>query len=224
MPFLENGGLSLDSKRMGQPAKPYEYYSWNDYRSWSDDERWELIDGYPYAMTPSPRFRHQDISAAITAELRAFLTGRPCRAVAAPMDVRLSDADVVQPDVLVVCDPDKIKETHIEGAPDIAVEITSPSSISHDRMRKLALYAKYGVKEYWIVTPYPHLVEVLLLDGDSYRVHSVFTKRDTLSSPTLSGLEIPLDGVFNFPIPDNERIDEIRESTPPYGHARRPAD
>ncbi len=140
------------------------------------------------------------------------------------MDVRLSDADVVQPDVLVVCDPDKIKETHIEGAPDIAVEITSPSSISHDRMRKLALYAKYGVKEYWIVTPYPHLVEVLLLDGDSYRVHSVFTKRDTLSSPTLSGLEIPLDGVFNFPIPDNERIDEIRESTPPYGHARRPAD
>ena len=212
----------MDSNDMGPPAQSSEHYTWDDYRSWPDDERWEIIDGQPFAMTPSPRFRHQDISAAITGTLRAFLKGKPCRAVAAPMDVRLSDTDVVQPDVLVVCDPRKITETHIEGAPDLVVEIASPSTLSYDRILKLSLYAKYGVKEYWIVTPYPHLVEVLLLDGDSYRIHKVFTKTDTLTSPTLPGLEIALDQIFDFPIPEDERIDEVREATPPYGHAPRP--
>jgi len=201
---------------MAQPAKPHEYFTWDDYRSWPDDERWELIRGYPYAMTPSPRFRHQAICMAIASELYASLRNKPCTVVPAPMDVKLSDADVVQPDVLVVCDPSKIRDTHIEGAPDVVVEVTSPSSTSHDRMRKLALYAQYGVKEYWIITPHPHLVEVLLLDGDSYRIHSVFTKADTLTSPTLPGLEIALEQVFDFPIPDDERIDEVREGTPSY--------
>lgn len=206
---------------MGRPAQSHEHYTWDDYRSWPDDERWEIIDGHPFAMTPSPGFRHQDISAAITSALRAFLKGKPCRAVAAPMDVRLSDTDVVQPDVLVVCDSRKITETHIEGAPDLVVEIASPSTSGHDRTLKLNLYAKHGVKEYWVVTPYPHLVEVLLLDGDGYHIHKVLTKTGTLTSPTLPGLEIVLAQVFDFPIPEDERIDEVREATPPYGRGPR---
>jgi hypothetical protein len=76
------------------------------------------------------------------------------------------------------------------------------------------------VKEYWLVTPYPHLVEVLVLDGATYRIHGVFGKHDTLTSPTLPGLEIALSTVFDFPIPESERIEEVREGTPPY--ARRP--
>jgi Uma2 family endonuclease len=201
---------------MAQPAPAYEHYTWDDYRSWPADERWELIDGQPFAMSPSPGFRHQDIAAAITSALRSALRGKPCRAVAAPMDVRLSATDVVQPDVLVVCDARKITETHIEGAPDLVVEIVSPSTVAHDRMVKLRLYARHGVREYWIVTPYPHLVEVLVLDGATYRIHNVFRKADTLTSPALPGLAIALDTVFDFPIPPSEHIDEVREGTPPY--------
>jgi Uma2 family endonuclease len=205
---------------MAQPAAHRDRFTWRDYRTWPDDERWELVDGQAFAMTPSPGFRHQHVCGAIYAELRAFLKGKPCQALVSPLDVKLSERDVVQPDVLVVCDLGKIRETHIEGAPDLVVEILSPSSTSHDRARKLALYARYGVREYWIVTPYPHLVEVLVLRGAGYRVHRVFTRSDTLTSPTLRGLRLDLTEVFGFPIPPQERIDEVRGSTPPYGRRR----
>lgn len=207
---------------MAQPATACLQFTWDDYRSWPDDERWELIDGAPVAMSPSPGFRHQDVCIAIGAELRSFLKGKRCRVLVSPMDVKLSEIDVVQPDVLVVCDPRKIKDTHIEGAPDLVVEIASPSTTAYDRTRKRELYARYGVREYWLVTPYPHLLEVLLLDGAGYRVHQVYRKPDTLTSPTLPGLEVPLVGVFDFPIPDAERIDEVHESTPPYPRVARP--
>lgn len=214
--FLDRYRLPVDRYGMAQPAHSYEHYTWGDYRSWTGDERWEIIGGRAFAMSPSPGFRHQEICVGIGTELRAFLKGKPCRTLLAPMDVKLSDADVVQPDILVVCDPRKIAETHIEGPPDLVVEIASPSTASRERTLKLILYAKHGVKEYWIVTPYPHLVEVLLLDGETYRIHRVFTAADTLTSPTLPGLEFALEGVFDFPIPDDERIDEVREATPPY--------
>jgi|APSaa5957512622_1039677.scaffolds.fasta_scaffold00557_8 Uma2 family endonuclease len=214
----------MNSFAMGQPAQSYEYSTWEDYQGWPDDERWELIDGQPFAMTPGPGFRHQDVCLGIGTELRAFLRGKPCHAIVAPFDVKLSDADIVQPDVLVVCDQSKITDTHLEGAPDMVVEIGSPSTNSYDRTFKLSLYAKYGVKEYWLVTPYPPLIEVLLLDGDSYRVHSVFAAGSTLASPTLQGLAMVLDDVFDFPVSEDERVEEIRESTPPYGRAPRSGD
>ena len=167
-------------------------------------------------MTPSPGFRHQKIAIALGAQLFAGLDGHPCEVLAAPMDVRLSAEDVIQPDVLVVCDPGKIEDTHIEGAPDLVVEIASDSTVSYDRTLKLNLYAKHGVKEYWLVTPYPHLVEVLFLDGDSYRIHGVYTNRDRLISPTLPGLVMDLETVFDFPISDEERIEQVHEAVPPY--------
>lgn len=172
-------------------------------------------------MSPAPGANHQRVCLALGSEIRSLLRGRPCEVFIAPLDVKLSDADIVQPDVIVVCDPAKVTDTHVEGAPDVVVEIASPSTTVYDRIRKLRLYAEYGVKEYWLVTPYPHLVEVLLLDGDSYRIHSAFTKADTLTSPTLTDIEIALERIFDFPISDDERIDEVREGIPPYGHAPR---
>jgi Uma2 family endonuclease len=210
---------------MAQPAPitPADHFNWDDYRSWPDDERWELIDGQAVAMSPSPGFRHQDVVVALASELRSFLKGKPCRALVAPMDVKLSAFDVVQPDVLVVCDPRQIRDTHIEGPPSLVVEVASPSTTAYDRTRKLELYARFGVKEYWLVTPYPHLLEVLLLDGGGYRVHKVYRRHDTLTSPTLSGLELPLHDVFDFPIPETERIEEVHESVPPYPRVSRPS-
>lgn len=196
-------------------------YTWDDYRSWDDDQRWEIIAGEAYAMSPSPAFRHQSLIGSLYVQLRRHFELRACEVVLSPMDVKLSEEDIVQPDILVVCDKAKIKRTHIEGAPTLAIEVLSPSSLSHDRLRKTHLYARYGVKEYWIVSPYPSLIEVFLLDGDSYRIERVFSDQDMLTSPTFRELTIDLRTIFDFPIDDDERIDEIREGTPPYRTSER---
>lgn len=180
-------------------------YTWDDYQSWPDDERWEIIDGHPYAMSPSPASRHQLIISALAAALFDQLRGKSCRTFVAPMDVRLSDEDVVQPDLLIVCDEKQIKRTHIEGAPKIVVEVLSPASEQHDRRTKRECYARFGVPEYWIVTPFPHLVEVFTLRDGFYTAWKTFDHRDRLISAALPGLEIDLGPVFDFPLGDDEK-------------------
>jgi Uma2 family endonuclease len=174
-----------------------EHYSWKDYLGWPDSERWEIVAGKAYAMSPSPLPVHQMISAELHSRMQAFFKGKKCRVFAAPMDVRLSDEDVVQPDLLVVCDPKQIR-THIEGPPALVVEIVSESSVRHDRMHKSELYARCGVKEYWIVTPFPCMVEVFLLEGARYTWWRTFGHEDTLTSPVFADLQIVLSEVFEF--------------------------
>ncbi len=140
-----------------------ENFTWDDYCSWPDDERWEIIDGESFAMSPAPILRHQMISIELSAQMQIQFRGKKCKVFVAPTDVKLSEYDVVQPDLLVVCDKNKMKRTHIEGAPTLIIEILSPSTSIHDRMHKMNLYAASGVKEVWLVTPYPALVEVYLL-------------------------------------------------------------
>ena len=118
--------------------------TFEDYRSWPDDTRWELIDGQPYAMS-SPSTLHQELSTSLILALTPFFRSRGCKLFHAPMDVKLSEHDVVQPDLLVACDPKQIRATHIEGPPRLVVEILSPSTLRHDRVRKLNLYARAGV-------------------------------------------------------------------------------
>jgi len=123
-------------------------------------ERYELIDGRIYMMA-APNISHQRIIIKIGAELRNYLRGKKCEVFIAPTDVVLfeknKNADksrnVFQPDVFVVCDPDKVGEKRINGAPDFIIEVVSPSSETHDYLRKFHVYFKYGVKEYWIVNP-----------------------------------------------------------------------
>ena len=94
----------------------------------------------------------------------------------APTDVKLSEEDIVQPDLIVVCDANRIKPTHIEGPPTLVIEVLSPSTQAYDRVRKLRLFAASGVQEVWLVTPHPSLVEVLTLDGASYRIAGGYTR------------------------------------------------
>ncbi len=190
-------------------------WSWDDYRSWNDDQRWELLDGEPYCMSPAPASRHQAIALDLGALLTQHFKSRACRPFIAPIDLKLTAHDIVQPDLLVVCDPSQIRETHIDGPPALVVEILSPSSGRHDRVRKLGLYARSGVTEYWLIQPYPAVVEVLRLDGDSYRIAGVYTDRDLLLSPTFPELTLDLSEIFTLPVPAEERIDEVRESPPP---------
>ena len=192
------------------------HYTWDDYRTWWDDKRWEIIGGEGFDMTPAPLVRHQTVSACLFGKLDAFFRGHPCRLLFAPVDVKLSDEDIVQPDLVVVCKPDQIKRTHIEGAPSLVIEILSASTTTHDRIRKFNLYARSGVKEYWIVTPYPPLIEVFILTGDTYRLAAGYEQDDTLRSPTFPDLTVELDGVFDFPVDPEERVNVVKEARPPY--------
>jgi len=125
------------------PVRPAEKsltrFTWDDYRTWADDERWELIDGAAYAMSPASTTRHQGVVGRLFSRIESQLRGCPCRPFVAPVDVKLSDADVVQPDVLVLCDPTKITESHIDGAPDLVAEVLFPGTSARDLRQKKAL-------------------------------------------------------------------------------------
>lgn len=130
------------------------------------------------------------------------------------MDVRLSDEDVVQPDLLVVCNPLQIQRTHIEGPPKLAVEILSPDSLVRDRQLKMGLYARAGIQEYWIVTPFPSLIEIYELDAGRFRHCKSYSKDETLASPTFPELAFELSRVFDFPL-EPEELEIMRVKEPP---------
>ena len=198
------------------PQLRHEGFSWDDYRSWRDGKRWEIISGEAYDMTPAPTTRHQKIVSRLTHHLEAYLANRPCSVYPSPVDVLLSEDDVVQPDLVVVCDESQVKSTHIEGPPALVIEILSPSTEIRDRGVKLDLYAASGVTEVWLVTPYPSLIEVFLLQDRAYRRVHAFTREQRLLSPTFAGLDIDLNALFDFPIPPEERIEMVKEGHPPY--------
>src|SRR6056297_2424048 len=137
------------------------HYTYGDYRTWPEDVRYELIDGTAWLMSPAPGRRHQEMVGEIYFQARQVLEDKSCRTYVAPFDVRLprgNEADdeidtVVQPDVLVVCDRDKLDEAGLRGAPDWVVEVLSPSTAAHDQTRKLAVYERSAVAEVWLVHP-----------------------------------------------------------------------
>lgn len=122
---------------------------------------------------------------------------------------------MVQPDLLVVCDPAQLKRTHVEGAPRLVIEILSKSTGRHDRVRKLNLYAKSGVAEYWMVTPHPPLIEVLKNVDGSFMFVGTFTEKHVLRSAVFPQLALDLSKVF-ADLPPQPPIEEVTEATPEY--------
>lgn len=118
-----------------------------------------------------------------------------------PTDVRLSEQDVVQPDILLVCEPSKITPSRIEGPPDLMVEVFSPGSSATDLRQKKALYERVGVREYLVVDPLEHYAIRFLLTDDGYDKGNVFACDEVLTFATLEGVEIPLWEVFDLPPP-----------------------
>ncbi|MFW5828534.1 MAG: Uma2 family endonuclease [Alkalispirochaeta sp.] len=184
-------------------AQKDEWYSYYDYLSWPEGERVELIDGTPYAMSPAPRREHQRIVSALNGQMYHALRDTPCEVYPAPFDVKLSpDEDdhrptVVQPDLTIICDPDKLTEQGITGAPDLVIEIVSPDSGFHDRGRKFDLYRDSGVREYWIVDPDERVIEVYQQETDgSYRRVGVYGRADTLTAGINNRIVINLTEVF----------------------------
>lgn len=174
-------------------------YTYADYLTWNDDNRYELIDGMVHMMA-SPSAEHQIISVEISRQLSNFLLDKTCRVFVAPFDVRLNadtkDDIVVQPDVFVVCDPEKYKNgKSCKGAPDMIIEIVSPSSMGYDQVTKYNKYLMAGVKEYWIVYPQERSVIVYLLMNEGYFTQS-YTETNTVPVATLEGCTIDLKRVF----------------------------
>lgn len=143
-------------------------YTYDDYRGWDDGQRYELIDGEAYMMSPAPSRAHQWVSVSLVSQLYSYLKGKSCEVYSAPFDVRLDDNTVVQPDISVICDPGKLDERGCNGAPDMIVEILSPSSASHDQVVKFGKYRQAGVREYWMVNLEARTVQVYLLRDGEY--------------------------------------------------------
>ena len=181
-----------------------EHYSYADYLEWDENERIELIDGAPVMMAPPSR-RHQEISGELYRQLANFLEGKKCRVYPAPFGVRLFEQagdspevvdTVVEPDITVVCDPGKLDDQGCKGAPELVIEILSPSTQRHDRLTKLNLYQRAGVGEYWIVNPEDRTVQVMLLENGLYRVADVGTAQDVIKVNSLEGCYLELEKVF----------------------------
>jgi len=180
-------------------------YSYFEYLQW-DEGRWEIIDGVLYDMTPAPSRQHQKISGDLFVKIHNQLSNSSCEVYSAPFDVRLPGENthsddkiftVVQPDITVICDKDKLDDRGCVGAPDLLVEILSPATAAYDLKIKRDLYEKHGVKEYWIVHPVDKIFMIYTLSEDGcYQKAAIFSGKDIIESSAVDGLRINLEDIF----------------------------
>ena len=187
-------------------------WTYADYLTWDDGQRWELFEGVahlmqgPVGLAPAPSRHHQELSVRLERQIDNYLRGKPCMLYHAPFDVRLAEMQessdnyietVVQPDIVVVCDKAKLDEKGCNGAPDLVIEIISPSTAKVDLTVKFDLYQKYGVKEYWIVHPVENTVMVFKLQTDGrYGVPDRYGDDGKIPVPLLGDLIIDLADLF----------------------------
>jgi len=166
-------------------------YTFADYLQWLDDKRREIINGFVKMMTPAPNLLHQQIAYELISVFSKFQkkTINNCKIFFAPFDVRGPQngekADdkiytVVQPDIVIICDKNKLDKRGCIGAPDFIVEIISPSTAERDMNDKFKLYEQHGVREYWIVFPNEQFVNAYFLQEGKYELTGVFTREDKI--------------------------------------------
>ncbi len=192
------------ARKLGKKTK----YSYADYLLWPDDERWEIIDGVPYSMSPAPVPNHQRISMELSRQIANYLVDKSCEIFTSPIDVRFVKEikennedifDVVQPDIIIVCDKKKIDDKGCIGPPDIVIEILSPSTASRDFLKKRMLYEKNKVKYYWIVSPDEKEIYIhQLQDNSKYGDPDIYKEKDKIKISNFKDLEIDLSHVFKI--------------------------
>lgn len=185
------------------PPKPAGTWRYEDLFELPDDgRRWEIIDGALDEL-PSPKLADGSAVVNLILLLGPVVAALGGRLFTAPLDVFFPGADPVVPDLLVVL-PDRVgflRTRGVDGPPDLAIEVLSPANRRHDAVTKRRLYARGGVREYWLVDPEAAAVEVLTLAGDEDRSHLVATGADVVTSPLLPGLAFPAAAVFASELP-----------------------
>jgi Uma2 family endonuclease len=182
-------------------------YSFADYLTWIDDKRRELWNGFIQLMTPAPNLEHQIISInLLTCFVKKYHNSLKCKLFHAPFDVRFpqngekNDKEiftVVQPDIVIICDKNKLDKKGCIGAPDFIAEIISPSTARRDMQDKFQLYEKHSVREYWIVFPNEQFINAYFLVNGKYELSGVYTREHKISVKIFEGdLEIDLKDVF----------------------------
>jgi Uma2 family endonuclease len=198
-----------------KPEKQARHYTVEDYHSWPDDIRCELIDGVIYDMSPAPVIEHQRLSHTLAVELSVLLRAEKrsgdgggrggCELFTAPIDVVLATDSVVQPDLIVVCDPQKLANgKYVDGAPELVVEILSPATAVKDKREKRRLYERSGVKEYVLIDPNEYYAECYRLNRQGeYGLPEILGSRDAMKLELFPELDAPLGSMFGWP--DNDR-------------------
>jgi Uma2 family endonuclease len=197
---------------MGNPAVDIgDRFTYRHYRTWPDEERWELIEGHAWSMSPAPATRHQRLSRKLLTRIVNFLEGKPCEAFDAPFDVLLPEADeaddevetVVQPDIVVYCDKTKLREYGARGEPDLIVEVLSPSTSKKDLNEKFNLYERHQVREYWVVDPGNRSIQVwhIKAEGgfDRGELRDMIRDPSPISSNVLEGFSVDPKELFAEP-------------------------
>ncbi|MXZ08341.1 MAG: Uma2 family endonuclease [Gemmatimonadetes bacterium] len=177
---------------------PLVKFTYEDYLNTPEDKRYELLDGNLVALS-SPEEFHQRVSILLGSKLvQVAVENRLGRVYHAPFDVVLSDMDVVQPDLIFVSNEraDIITPANIQGAPDLVVEILSPSTATRDKTFKRSLYARHGITEYWMVDLTEKNITVLRLGEREFEVIYTYGEGESLTSSTLQGFTLSLDDIF----------------------------
>ena len=177
--------------------KPKRKLTYEDYAKTPEGERWELIDG-ELIEAPSPKEAHQRCQITASSRMFSFSRENELGMVYVEFDVILSDSDTVRPDIIFVS-RDRlhiITEDNVQGAPDLVVEIRSPSTARQDWTVKRELYARHGVREYWLVDPEAATIAVLLLEDGELKVSGVYGEGDTLTATAIEGFSLALSEIF----------------------------
>lgn len=184
--------------------KPQTRYCFADYRAWPDEARWELIDGAAWSMAPAPDWPHQALVMTLGTLLSNALKGGPCRVLPAPLDVLLPKGDevddavetLVQPDLVVICNPAKLGRHGIRGAPDWVIEVLSPATARKDQGVKRDLYERHGVAEYWILSPWDRLLWVYVLEAGAYGKPALYEEGMRVTPQGFPDLSLSLSELF----------------------------
>lgn len=188
---------------MALPAEKRRY-TFSDALAWEEDERVEIFGGEAVMMAPPSRM-HQKVSGELFRQLANFLDGKTCEVYQAPFAVRLFERDgdapddvdtLVEPDISVVCDKGKLDKYGCKGAPDLVMEVLSPSTNRHDRFVKLKLYQQAGVREYWIVDPEARTAQVYVLEQGVFMPSAFYAPEDVAKVNVLDGCFLELSRVF----------------------------
>lgn len=194
---------NIDLDTFQEPNDSFSGYTYADYLKWDFEEIVELIKGKIFAKAAAPSRKHQEVSGNIFLLLKTHLKNQKCKVYASPFDVRFSKVpdfrkidSVVQPDISVICDLSKLDERGCLGAPDLIVEILSPSNSKVELQNKFDLYQEFGVGEYWIIHPAENTLQINVLVNGIYQPSRLFTSGQKVTSTVLPGFELDLEDIF----------------------------